>query len=298
MVKFELMRIEQNQSSGERAFERISGPARYWAENILAGTSVEYHPDFGDKYIRAIQEGYLPVPVATHQSHFDGVTLSLVTQDLTLAANSVLDKDHKLKGFMLPLANSLATGNQGTGMRLMYASMRPIIERKNLTPVLLTRRKDVYKYNMKSNLREYMEALAQGMTDGYSIAIFPEGSVEAGRKAPDGAIKGMQPFSEGAIRSVLITAKIANKKVIFIPVGISGGYEVHNPNTKLPTKKALTAGFGLGNMNLVSIKVGLPIKQEDLEQVIQGSNNKEKLTNEFFAKKLEELLKPNGRRRK
>lgn len=291
------MGIEQGRQQSGGIFEKISAPVRYWAENILAGTLVEYDQDFGDKYIHAVSKGYLPVIVANHQSHFDGVSVSLVTRDLTLTANTALPRNEHLKGFMLPLANSLATGNQGTPMRLMYESMRPVMERHKLTPVLLTRRKDVAKYNMKSNLKEYLESLAQGIENGYSVAIFPEGSVEAGRKAKDGQIKGMQPFSRGSIRSILVTARMAGKKVAFIPVGISGGHEVHNPNTKLPTKKAFAVGFGFRNMNLIQIKVGLPIKQEELTQIAKGENKEEEI-NEYIGLRIQELIKPNGHRRK
>ncbi len=56
-------------------------------------------------------------------------------------------------------------------------------------------------------------------------------------------------------------------EAIFIPVGIEGGTQVHDPAGRipLPHTKAFLAGFGFGSADMVIVRMGMPIKSDGPE---------------------------------
>lgn len=270
--------------------ERMIGPLlRYGLENILVGSDINYEEGFENKYINAIRKGYLPVLVGSHQSHVDGVSISLPSRTLTNIANEHLPDDQKLKGFKLVLASSLSSGHQGAMMKGFFEEVSPIIERRKLTPLLHTRPQDKQKYSMKRELIDQYKDLINTIKSGYAIAVFPEGTTTAGKtthekKLPDGTVikiknpngepNGMQDFMSGSIRMLVSATEDAGKKIMIIPVSITGGPSVHNPDTKLPTGKALITGLLKGGGNLVHIYVSNPIRPDEgeLERLYRERN--------------------------
>lgn len=246
--------------------EQLVGPfLRYGLENILTGTYVNYEEGFANEYISDIKEGYLPILVSSHQSHVDGVSLSLPAKTLTDIANEHLPKDDKLKGFALVLASSLYSGHQGAMMKGFFDEISPIIERRKLTPLLHTRPQDNQKYQMKTDRFSQYKDLIDAVKNGYALAVFPEGTTTAGKRNSDGQPNGMQDFMPSSIRMLISAAKEAGRKTMIIPVSITGGPTVHNPDTKLPTIKALKSGFGFSNPELLHIFLSNPMRSDQGE---------------------------------
>lgn len=270
---------------------QVIGPVlRYGLERVLSnGTEVEYEDGFENEYIEAIQDGYLPIIVGSHQSHSDGISVSLPARTLTGVANEKLPEDQRLKGFALVLASSLYSGHQGIIMKGFFDQVSPAIERRKLTPLLHTRHKDEQKYNMTTGFISQYKDLLDAIENGYAIAAFPEGTTTAGKTTheevlPDGTTKtvknengkqnGMQEFMPSSVRMLISAAKDAHRRALIIPVSITGGPTVHNPDTKLPTKKALGVGYGFGKDKLVHIYVSNPMKSDEgeLGRLFQARN--------------------------
>lgn len=247
---------------------------RYGLENILAGADVTYENNFANDYIEGIKEGYLPIVVGNHQSHVDGISLALPVRILTNVANEKLPQDQKLKGFALVLASSLYSGHQGAMMKGFFDETYPLVEKRKLVPILHTRPQDKQRYNMKTERLGQFKDLIDTINEGYAVAVFPEGTTTAGKKNKEGKPNGMQKFMPSSVRMLIAAAKEANKKAMIIPVSITGGPNIHNPDTKLPTLKALKAGFNLGDSNLIHIYVSNPIKADkgELEKLYRERN--------------------------
>nr|MBI5455441.1 1-acyl-sn-glycerol-3-phosphate acyltransferase [Candidatus Levybacteria bacterium] len=246
--------------------EHMMGPLlRYGLENIMVGADVNYEEGFANGYINGIREGYLPILVGSHQSHVDGVSISLPARTLTDVANKHLPDDQKLKGFKLVLASSLSSGHQGAMMKGFFEEVSPIMERRRLTPLLHTRPQDNQRYHMRTDRFSQYKDLIDAIKNGYAIAVFPEGTTTAGKKNKDGKPNGMQDFMPGSVRMLISAAKDAGKKTMIIPVSITGGPSVHNPDTKLPTFKALKAGFISANPNLLHLYLSNPMKSDEGE---------------------------------
>lgn len=246
--------------------EHMIGPfLRYGLENIMGGTNVDYQEGFENEYINGIKDGYLPILVGNHQSHVDGVSISLPARTLTDVANEILPNDQKLKGFALVIASSLYSGHQGAMMKGFFDEVSPVIERRKLIPLLHTRPQDKQRYNMKTERLSQFKDLIDTINDGYAVAVLPEGTTTAGKKNKDGKPNGMQEFMPSSVRMLISAAKEANKRTMIIPISITGGPDIHNPDTKLPTFKALRAGFNLGDPRLVQIYVSNPMRSDEGE---------------------------------
>lgn len=250
----------------------ITNVIERWSESIATAIDVDYEPGFANQYVNAIKNNYFPVLVGNHDSQSNAIAIAKLAYIFTGVANDFLPQEKKLKGFLLPLAKSLDTGRQGLWPKIYYEATKPVLEKYNLKPVLTTTNNDYNNRGMDKNSNDFLKAMAQGIGDGYAaIAIFPEGTVEGGRKTQDRKRKGMQPFIDISLETCLMLAKrYKRQQSLIIPVGLEAGYEVHDPQTKRPHKEAVLAGFGIGNLKIAKIHVGLPIKSDgpEIEELI------------------------------
>lgn len=264
-------------------------------ERLVSNPEIIYPLSFDQEYQSAIRNGYFPIVISSHQAHIDGVNISLLTKGLTRKANEILPDEQKTKGFLLPLATSLATGDQDPRLKTLYDDTKPVLNANNLYPVNLTRPKDIRRYGLSSNRDEFEMNMLIKIDQGYNgIVIFPEGSVQAGRRKENGQINGMQPFKEGSIRNVVSIAKQRNEDILFIPVGISGGPAIFDQDNNKPTSKAFISMLPFAS-NGIRINVGTPIKSDtqDLNDLININNSEtNKKLNDFFAFKVAALLPP------
>ncbi len=94
----------------------------------------------------------------------------------------------------------------------------------------------------------------------------------------------IEEFRLSAIRGV---AQRQGKKLVFIPVGSHGGYKLMSPDTKLPHPRAFAGIFQAIPPRLVQVKVGLPITEEALEQMVIDTGE---TPNVILAKAIADLL--------
>lgn len=247
------------------AIRAVTPVLREGQENIARDTNVEFDEGFWESYIELRKQGYHPINVSNHTAHQDADSMSLVVKQ-QMSAEKFLPKKSRIKGFQLPLAMSLANGDQGAAMQAVYLADKPLIIRRGLVPLLLTRDKDVENFNAEKNLIAYYRQLREAINENWGIAVLPEGTTTGGKRNKNGDLNGMQVFPRDSLRSIISATNKEHKKPMIIPVGIDGGYRIFNPDSQLPTRRALRVGLHLNRRNsrsIVNVSVGLPMKADE-----------------------------------
>lgn len=242
---------------------------RYGLENILKTTLFRYPQGFEDAVRQAALDGYAFEIVANHTSHPDALPAAKVGTRLAETINPVLPENERITGFLMPFALSMETGTQGQLLATLYNDIKPSLEKLGTTPVYTATENDIEKKRVSgTNSVSYSRQLLQGVKNGKSIIIFPEGKVEGGRRNEKGNIKGMQEFRRDSLQQTLRISTAEKEKVAVVPVGISGGYNVYDPQKNRLTIDALFVAFGISDRPLFRVRVGMPI-------IMEGKNIKQ-----------------------
>jgi 1-acyl-sn-glycerol-3-phosphate acyltransferase len=241
------------------------GVIRDGVRKIIGFTTYEYPSEYTQKIQEAAQKGPIIVTI-NHTSHTDFAVAAVITADITHKANKVLSTDKKIEGFVMPLALSLAIGKQGKLLSMLYNELLPLLADFGVEPILTPTENDLiqgritkveYEKARRKFAKEMLTAVGHKKK---SILIAPEGRVEGGRiDEKTGKIKGLQEFRKGSIHQTLRTATSQYDNATIIPIGISGGYKVYDPQGKRLTSEALRVGLGLSFQSLMSVKIGEPI---------------------------------------
>lgn len=265
-----------------------------WLERITLGVKIEYPPEFQDAYQKAIKADKFPIIIANHGSLSGAFGLARLAEDFTTLANDVLPQDQQIKGFLLPLATTVANGSMGKDIQEFYEISKPIIEARRLIPVHITRTKDV-KNGETWNFREFYSNMHNGIQNGYGgIALFPEGTVESSRRDKAGNRKGMQPLQEGVIATMAELAGIRKgHEIAIIAVGIKGDEKIFDPALNRPHLPIIPVGFffpeGIMKVTVGNITLSTDPEVSEFFKSIKDRKNKEQL-NSFFGRKIAELL--------
>lgn len=217
-----------------------------------------------------------PVIIAgPHGGHTDGLGVAVIANELVSIVNADTPEP-VLKGFILPIAESMRTGHQGPVLQHGTDLLRPLFEQNHLFLPDYARKKDRTEYGSTSNNVALMRELIDNIQSGYGFAVFPETSVQAGRIEKDSVFTvfnalfliryGMQEFIAN-LDPMLRAMKIAHKKPLFIPACVYGGFNIVSPDTRLPTTGYIWEyKTHPQNTRLMYINVGLPITQEMVSQ--------------------------------
>jgi hypothetical protein len=272
-----------------------------WIERVTAGTSIELPDGFYANFQEVIEQGCFLLVIGPHKSLYGGLALSEFGFNLTAWANRVLPEVRKLKGLLLPLSSGLAHGGLGKKEQAFFDLSAQSLDKRHLKPVLMTRSVDETK-GEKYNMIQFTRNMRQGIQDGYrGIVVFPEGTVQSGRRNKNGERNGMQELQEGCIAFMSSLAGIKEgQEIAVIPVGMRGEEEVYDPAINRPHVRVIAAGLGLGSTDgTVRINVGEIIRSTDprVSQFfanIKNADNAKALDN-FFGRKIAELLPPEQR---
>lgn len=239
----------------------LRGGVEVIAERIVANTDISYPEGFRSEFVRAIDDGYFPIVIANHSSHADGLIISKLTADLTLLSQRTLPEGTKFNGFLMPLAASLSEGQQGFALHEAYKGSKSVLGKNRLMDVPIVRKKDIKRYGMQERNTRYIALMLRGIRAGYGgIVLFPEGETTGG-KTIHGKTNGMQKFGEDSIVShVKLAQKVTGRKVMIIPVGITGGTQILNSDTRRPPLRSFVK---ILRPDMAKINVGRIIKEED-----------------------------------
>lgn len=224
-------------------------------DSISRSIDFEIPGDTLERILQLTSRCEVPVLVSNHQSHFDAVVLALMA-DKILSSHR-----HALKGFYLPYAVSVTTGDQGKNINTFFHLTNDWFEQRRVFPIPVTRNKDAEKYGIKNPNIKSLRDIMRSSKNGFGVAIPPEGSVEGGRKDLTGEIHGMIPPQEGGIELLM------QPGVFFVPLSIHGTYRIFDPNSKFPTKEAvlsvLSDTFLSHAKTLATVRVGNPISSDE-----------------------------------
>lgn len=266
---------------------------RFFKRGFRAVVDLHIPNSFEECFREAMDTG-IPIIYANHQSHADGIALAVISDYLMRLST--------LKGFAVPIAASMESGDQSLELKKSFDLLRPAVEGMGLVSVPVTRKKDVKQYDMdRRRITAEVSKFAEKIKEGYGIALLPEGSVQGGRH-PAGSgideINGMQTAERGALLGfrnlVARVGKPIGKSPFFIPVGLHGGYRfVQSPEggKPKPTNRGWLA-LGLGMLSIRTMQIqanlGMPIRTEQLS-LYQGQEEN------YLMRRVAELVPPIAR---
>lgn len=168
-------------------------------------------------FIKLINKGYAPIMYANHQSYVDAKIFRDIAKKV---AQHVPSED--LKGFYLPIAASLETGDQGTFAKSMHDLFKSFDNYGNVVTVPVVREVDKAEHGIQEEVyRKELVKVLNAPKDGFGLAIFPEGGRNGGRIGKDGKINGLQKVEESGLL-LHFMKKHKARGVVLLPVGISG----------------------------------------------------------------------------
>lgn len=224
-------------------------------ENIMVKIDIEYAPNFGDQYIRALQDGYArPLVAGNHRRIVDALFPRDPVRDLVNVANEFLPEGERLKGLAELLAASLHYGYQGPMRKALYNGLLPSIEKGGMNPFLTVRPQDVRRYKMREyfNPEQEHQDLVRIIKDGFGVFILPEGTTVGNE---------MNPFMQTALFGTMAAIEEAEEKALVIPLSVTGGDKIQQ-NNKLPTLMSVKSGLNINNDHFIRVYVGAPMRYD------------------------------------
>lgn len=192
---------------------------RLGLENIIRKTNVEYEEGFDEAIKAARERGDLIVFVTNHQSLVD-----------TLLCIKPLRKVRHILGKLklaLPFTKKLTTGQRGETIKAFSDVMDVTMKKEDINRVLIIRPEEQEPGDEEevANSRKEMDRL---VSEGSDILIHAEGKLISSRRDETGERNGMQLLIEGSLRSLYLMAKARKRGITFVPMTISGSYNVYD----------------------------------------------------------------------
>lgn len=307
MEKEQLSGFDDFHFERERWIKRAGPIIRLAVEKGIIGTSIEMPDSFNKEFISAIEERYIPFIVARHQSHPDGFIIARLTLDL-IAKTNKLNPD--IKGFFMPLAQSLEEGQQDRSMMRVYHEIKPTMRKFALVPTPIVRKKDMDKnvYGMRKDDDE--EARMRNLLrEGYQgVMLFPEGTTTGGKTTHEvtmpngeiinvnnknGQVNGMVAFEENSIKKTyLFLKRNLGKEVLFIPAATFGGRKILNPDNKWVSPILLVESLISPYPHIAGIRVGKAFRSNEESVAALLKDRDRTKINEFIGREIAKLIPP------
>lgn len=186
-----------------------------------------------NEFIRCINNGDVPIILANHRSLADIFAIYNVINSLNL------DINNNLKGFYLPVAASLTTGDQNEYVTRIYSEIVKQCSLKNIFFTEVLRPKDIEKYKIDPNSeqsRQYKRNLLTILSikeNNHGLILFPEGTTQAGRYSSETKKPyGHHPLEGTNIADSLISKFLdQNIRFVVLPLIINDSEKVFSPDT-------------------------------------------------------------------
>lgn len=272
-------------------------------KNIVRPIVPEFPEGFDNAFRKAMRDKDItPILISSHQGHADIISIAIVSKRLTDLLNETANPSDRFPGFLVPIAASLETGNQGVLLKQgIKQAKKRYLPKYFLDTAPYVREKDKKLFALDSNNIRFMRKLLDSIKKGFGIGLFPEATVEGGRSKNDDRtdIKGMQKIDFAKFNEMITLVNRCGKKPLFIPIGSRGAFRIvhpeHTQKFTFEAWEAILPFFETGS--LMSIKVGMPI---GYDQVVEGvEQQKEEPTPEklsyYLGRKIAELLPENER---
>lgn len=220
-------------------------------KRLDACTALTVVPSFDEEFKANVKEAD-PIVVFTHQTHADGILASVAAEHLLTLARGV-GRELLIKGFALTVASSLVKGHQSRVLQGFYYPISYLMSRKGLKTVSYTRKVDEDQYGMnRDGNKSEIGMLRQELQKGYSLAVFAEGTVQAGRHIPGDDPENIFGMQEVKTAVLINTARLTKQEnggrpIFYVTIGLHGGFRIQSPNKEKlgPTKEGLATLFGI-----------------------------------------------------
>ncbi len=202
--------------------------------NIFNNFELNCNQQLISDFSTLIKEGYMPLIVSNHQSHADGLAISMITSKI---------KVDGFNGFYLPIASSICSGDQGEEVRYLVEKLTPVCQQRGVNLIPVTREEDIKRYGIEDKNSDNLKKLISAHKDNFGIIFLPEGTLKGGRINENGIINGMVEVKEDNSFDGIVTRFLKDKtKFCVLPVSIDGSYRLFDPSTRslcVPSQKTI-----------------------------------------------------------
>lgn len=205
-------------------FTQLENPTRWLARTIM-------RPLFkaGDRMIeyKHLEESLAELDNMLDQHSLLAVVISHISHADILPGielvRAIRSRSPQFGNFYISIAASLVRGQQGPMARLFYSEgALPLLEQSNIKPLALVTKNDQKKRHLTPTFSEIKQLNRAAQETDSAFLNFAEGSVEGGRRDVLGNVRGLQEVTNGFLPYVFQKAQEAGRKVVVLPVGISG----------------------------------------------------------------------------
>ncbi len=196
-----------------------------------------------DKLSGLIDQGAYVIIASNHNHHVNVQGLYGVVKRL---------KNSPVGGWDLIVADSLVEGDQGESLRDFTLGMIPYLAQQNISLRPVLREKDTQSYygegkktdeelsKAKSRSAQTARLLTEAAYSGErGLLVFPSGTIDEARKRPDGRRIAMKKVKSPLIGGLLRRAVSEDKNIAVLVLGMAQTYNIVEPDTKIPTPRAL-----------------------------------------------------------
>lgn len=196
---------------------------------------------FKDQFLECLSDGGVPIGIAFHFSHVDGLVLAEASQPLLeLVREAGLTSF--LPRFMIPVAASMESGDQGVFLKNIYPHMKAYAAERGLIHIPIVREKDEKEYRMKATRAQIID-YQNALRENSGVILLPEASVDAGRHVNwwfNDYIKGVTELQDDSIlRLCMDSERYSQRKPFFFFIIYRGTHHLYSPDSKLPTPEGL-----------------------------------------------------------
>lgn len=264
----EVIELIFERGAGE-LINRIEG--LFEVEEVIPNTFLDYTDFLG-------QNDHVPIVYSNHLTLADGIGFALLHKGLS----SRIEREYgKQISFTLPIALSLAKGQQGSGeeatIQLLFETLSPELQQRGIKLVPIPSKSDLAKRSIDDAVvREHSNNVEQILTSlgpENGLMIYPEGTSEGGRKDEYGRQKGIQSPPNGNENMLLEAAREVLKQghtgAALLPVGFVNTHRILHPGPGpyAPYPKAAQAMISGDPTEIAKMRLGRPVIVEDLESI-------------------------------
>ncbi len=240
---------------------------------LLERSTVELTEFFGMEHLAELkpylEQGYNFRLMLPHESQADAGPM------IVLADAVRVKYPDKIKKYLLPVAETMEGGQQGSPLEALYTNgVEQTLQRHEIYPDGIISDNDIKSRGMQktSDTIGIRTALAfKRPTIG--ILMFPEAIMEGGRFKPGTVeMNGLQDPAESASEAIDFDLEL-NENIVYLVASIHGGYEVFSPQTKFFTARGIEMItnpmlYRLGNIQMqekpIVVHVNKPFTSHDI----------------------------------
>lgn len=262
-------------------------------KKLIEPANIEFPEAFKTIFMEAMKyPNIIPFMYSNHYDLANGLAMAAMSKILTGFANKVRAPNRPFERFLMPVARSLSNGNQGSFMQEIIgrAGADLFLTKYNLSTAECTTKNDRIKRNTNGDNKIFMLHVARiARDDNGGIALFPEASVEGGRRIKEGQYrgqrKGLQEFESNITEIIELIMGRFGKEILYIPLGLFGPNLLH-ADRRLPTITALQTLASKNPKAVINIRVGMPMTHVPMIRKIAELNKGKSVTKEDIVKHL------------